>query len=271
VSHPLAKYLREGMLPTLFCPGCGNGILMKAMFEVFDEMGLESLDGFVFVSGIGCAGWIPSPHFKADSVHTLHGRAIPVATGIKLCRPELRVVVIGGDGDIAGIGCGHLIHAARRNVDIATVMVNNFNYGMTGGQYSPTTPRGKITPTSPYGNPERPMDTCLLVAEAGANYVARWTVAHYRMLKEALKRLFEGRGFRFLEVVSTCPTRVLRREGLTPAEGLKALLRASVPVRRCDPARAVLKGRIPVGVYADRDEPGFLEALGLAGPGVRRG
>jgi len=115
MSHPLLRYLRKETLPTAFCPGCGNGILMKALFQAFDELGVKELTNYVFVSGIGCAAWIPSPFIKADTVHTLHGRPIPVATGIKLTRPELEVIVIGGDGDIAGIGGNHLVHAARRN------------------------------------------------------------------------------------------------------------------------------------------------------------
>ncbi|MEM2538298.1 MAG: thiamine pyrophosphate-dependent enzyme, partial [Candidatus Methanomethylicia archaeon] len=158
MKHYAIRYIREEVLPSPFCPGCGNGMIINALFKAISELGYEDLKNFVFCSGIGCAAWIPSPHFKADSIHTLHGRAIPVATGIKIMRPELNVFVISGDGDLAGIGLNHLIHAARRDIGIKVIMVNNMIYGMTGGQVSPTTPKGIKTTTTPFGNPEKPLD-----------------------------------------------------------------------------------------------------------------
>ena len=134
------KYLRDMPLP--FCPGCGNLTVMSCFLKAVHELGYKDLRKFVFCSGIGCAAWIPSPYFKADSIHTAHGRSIPIATGVKLIRPTLNVVVLGGDGDLAGIGISHLIHAARRNLDVTVIMVNNMIYGMTGGQVAPTTPFG---------------------------------------------------------------------------------------------------------------------------------
>ncbi|RLG86000.1 MAG: 2-oxoacid:ferredoxin oxidoreductase subunit beta, partial [Thermoprotei archaeon] len=229
-AHFSRKYLREETLPTLFCPGCFNGILMNALAKAFEELGIDNLKKFVFVSGIGCSSWIPSPYIKADSLHTLHGRAIPVAIGVKLAKPELEVVVIAGDGDLASIGLGHLIHAARRNVDLVTILVNNYVYGMTRGQVSPTTPIGLETPTTPYGAFEYPLDVCKVIEATNANYVARWTIAHFTQLKESIKYVFSKirRGFRFIEVIAPCTTYISRRLRKTPADTIKDLLRTSI-------------------------------------------
>ena len=266
------KYLRPGLrLP--FCPGCGNYIIIPTFLRAVHELDHEDLSRFVFCSGIGCAAWIPSPYFNADSLHTPHGRAIPVATGVKLARPELNVVVFGGDGDIAGIGCGHLIHAARRNADLTVIMVNNMVYGMTGGQVAPTTPLGARTTTTPYGAFERPLDVARLVAAAGANYSARWTTAHQEELQAAFKRALTGRGFRFVEVVSQCPTNFGRRIGKPEAKQMLAWFKeASARVEEAERmGPEELAGRIVVGVFADRDEPGLLDRLREAyGQGLSR-
>ncbi len=262
MRHPYLKYLRSENVPTVFCPGCGIGIVMKALFQAFDEKNIDTLRDFVFVSGIGCSAWIPSPHILADSVHTIHGRAIPVATGIKLVRPELNVLVIGGDGDIAGIGGNHLLHAARRNMDLMVIMINNQVYGMTGGQLAPTTPYGMKTTTTPYGNPEEPMDTCAIVSSAGANYVARWTVGHYLQLKNAFKNALDKKGFRFIEAVSPCPSRVSRRIGMSPADHIKYYMKNSLNIKKVGEVsyEERLK-KIIVGEYANRDQPGYLDKL----------
>lgn len=262
MTHPYLKYLREETIPTVFCPGCGIGILMKAFFEALDKMCIEDLRNFVFVSGIGCSAWIPSPHFKADSIHTLHGRAIPVATGVKLSRPDLNVVVFGGDGDIAGIGGNHLLHAARRNIDILVIMVNNEVYGMTGGQVAPTTPLGFKTTTTPYGNPEPPMDACKVVSATGGNYVARWTVGHYDQMVKSFIASINKRGFRFIEILSPCTSRVSYRMGWSAAEHIKILMKNSVPIEKIDkypPEK--LKGKYIVGVFKDEDNPGYLDRI----------
>lgn len=264
--HPLDRYLRAELLPTAFCPGCGNGIVAGAILRAIAGHGYKDLNKFVFVSGIGCAAWIPSPYFKADSIHVAHGRAIPVATGVKLYRPELNVVVIGGDGDIAGIGGNHLIHAARRNVDLLVIMVNNMVYGMTGGQLAPTTPRGLPTSTTPYGNPEHPLDTCAVVAAAGANYVARWSIAHYRQLESSIYKALGIKGFRFIEAVSQCPARVGGRMRMEPYQFIRWLLRNSVPISRAASMKPEeLEGRIVVGEYVSRERETLLEALGRVG------
>ena len=264
MRHPYLRYLRPESIPTVFCPGCGIGIVMKALFHAFDELNIENLREFVFVSGIGCSAWIPSPHILADSVHTIHGRAIPVATGIKLVRPELNVIVIGGDGDIAGIGGNHLLHAARRNVDLMVIMVNNQVYGMTGGQLAPTTPYEMKTTTTPYGNPEKPIDTCEIVSAAGANYVARWTVGHYIQLKNAFKKALTREGFRFVEAVSQCTSRVSSRMNMSAAEHIKYYMKNSVDIRKADKLSYEKRlKKILVGEYVDRNQPGYLNRLNM--------
>lgn len=200
------KYLRKTALPTLFCPGCGDGTILNAMLRVVDKLGLEN---FNFVSGIGCSSWIPV-FINTDVIHSLHGRAIPVATGLKLAQPEKHMVVFSGDGDCLGIGGNHFIHAARRNLDITVVMVNNYIYGMTGGQTAPTTPRNVSTKTSPHGNVESPFDASALAIGAGATFVTRQTTAYPRQLKDDLEKAIQHKGFSFVEVMTQCPTQAGR-------------------------------------------------------------
>ncbi|MGB3906425.1 MAG: thiamine pyrophosphate-dependent enzyme [Anaerolineae bacterium] len=196
------KYVRQ---PTPFCAGCGHGIFMNAFLHAADEIGLD-FKNTVFVSGIGCGAWVPSPHFRADTLHVTHGRAIAFATGVKLTRPELNVVVISGDGDLATIGGNHLIHAARRNVPIKVFCLNNLVYGMTGGQVSATTPEGDITSTTPQGNPERAFDLVALARGAGAPYVARFPVVRPRKLTKGIINALRFDQFAFMDVLSLCPT-----------------------------------------------------------------
>lgn len=180
----------------------------------------------VVVSGIGCSAWIASPYFLADTLHTTHGRAIAFATGVKVGLPDKYVVVISGDGDLASIGGNHLIHAARRNVDITVILVNNFIYGMTGGQVAPTTPFGAITTTTPYRNIEHPLKVAETVAAAGASYVARWTTAHVYQLIESIKKALMTKGFSLVEVISQCPVQFGRRNKMKePAEMLRWFLK----------------------------------------------
>ncbi len=262
VKHFSRNYLREEVLPTAFCPGCYNGIIMNALFKAFSEIGVEDLKNYVFVSGIGCSSWIPSPYIKADSLHTLHGRAIPVATGVKLANPSLEVIVIAGDGDLASIGGNHLLHAARRNMDLIVILVNNQVYGMTRGQMAPTTPQGFVTPTTPYGNPEYPMDVASLMKNTNANYIARWCVSNFFQLKESLKEVLTviKRGFRFIEVYAPCVTYVVRREGKTPGEKLKELMRRCIPIEKYRMLSDDEKNNyVPVGVFKREDKPGYIE------------
>jgi len=255
------SYLRDIKLP--FCPGCGDYTVMSCFLRAVHELGHKDLSKFVFCSGIGCAAWIPSPHFKADSIHTTHGRSIPVATGVKLVRPDLNVVVFGGDGDLVGIGLSHLIHAARRNLDITVIMVNNMVYGMTGGQVAPTTPFKAKTTTTPYGNYEHPLDAARLAATAGASYSARWTTIHMDELKKAMKRALKTRGFAFVEVVSQCPTAFGRRIGLkTAADMLRWLKENSIPLEKAkEMAAKELMGKIAVGEFVHRELLTFTDAV----------
>ncbi len=261
-KHPSLNYMRTEVLPTAFCPGCYNGIIMNALFDAFAELGVSDLRNYVFVSGIGCSSWIPSPYIKADSLHTLHGRAIAVATGVKAFNPRLEVIVVGGDGDLASIGGNHLLHAARRNMDLVVIMVNNQVYGMTRGQAAPTTPHGMVTPTTPYGNPEYPLDTVSLLVNTNANYVARWCVSNYIQLKQSFKDvLFRyRRGFRFIEVYAPCTTYVVRREGKTPGQKLRELMVNCIPYRKyMELGPEQRKNKIPVGVFKAEDKPGFID------------
>lgn len=205
-SHYLAKkYMRTDMLPHAFCPGCGIGIIQRAVLMAFEELGDEEWRKTVFVSGIGCSGWAPT-YFRSDAIHALHGRALPLATGIKLAKPHLNVVVFMGDGDSMAIGGNHLIHAARRNIGITAIVVNNMIYSLTGGQLAPTTPMYSYTNTSPYGNIEPNFDLMELMKAAGATYLARWTTWHFMQLKNSLKKAIKHKGFSVVEVISQCPT-----------------------------------------------------------------
>ena len=230
--HPMEKYIRPGARVTTFCPGCGDGIIAHSVLRAVDRLG-GNIDDYVFVCGIGCAGWIPSPYFAADTLHTTHGRPIAFATGVVLARPDRRVVVISGDGDLGAIGGNHLIHAARRDLDLTVICVNNRIYGMTGGQVAPTTPRGVKTATTPNGAEERPFDLCKLAEAAGASYVARWTAAHPRQITRAVMRGLEHPGFAFIEVVSQCPVHYGKLSGEGGAVAMMDIMRdQSVPVRQ---------------------------------------
>jgi len=260
-TFSIRKYLRELKLP--FCSGCGIFTVMNTFLRAAHELGHENLSKFVFCSGIGCSSWIPSPYFVADSIHTPHGRSIPVATGVKLLRPDLNIVIFGGDGDIAGIGLSHFIHAARRNLGVLVIMVNNMVYGMTGGQVAPTTPFGARTTTTPYGSFEQPLDVARLAVTAGACYSARWTTAHPKELKDSIKKAIKTHGFRFIEVVSQCPTAFGRRAGFKDVgEMLKWFKQNSVPLQQAEQmSEEELANRIVVGVFVKRKRLTLAETI----------
>jgi len=256
-------HLREEVLPTPFCPGCGCGTVANCFLKATEEMGYADLKQLVFCSGIGCSSWIPSPHFKADTIHVTHGRALPVALGIKLVRPELKVVVFGGDGDLAGIGLNHLVQAARRNLDVTVIMANNMIYGMTGGQIAPTTPLGVKTSTTPLGSFEYPLDVSKLMAASGASYVARWTTFQAIQLKEALRKALAKEGFSFVEVVTQCPAIFGRRLGMEDARRMLHWFReSSIPASKAkDMEDRLLTGKIVVGEFVNIKKPGLLRNL----------
>ncbi len=255
------NYLRSISFP--FCAGCGGTQVATCFLKAVHELGHRDLRRFVFCSGIGCSSWIPSPHFKSDSIHTTHGRSIAVATGVKLMRPDLNVVVFGGDGDIVGIGLSHLIHAARRNLDITVIMVNNMIYGMTGGQVAATTPLNTKTTTTPYGSFERPLDAVQLVISAGACYAARWTTAHPNQLREAIKKALTMKGFSFVEVVSQCPTAYGRRVGFkNTGEMLLWLKKQSMNIAEAEKLNEKeLEDRMVIGEFVAKTRPTLAETI----------
>lgn len=205
MNNPIVeKQFRESRLPHIWCPGCGHGIVMHALAKAIEALGYQK-DDVCIVSGIGCSSRAPG-YMDFNTLHTTHGRALAFATGVKLAKPEMKVIVVTGDGDCAAIGGNHLIHAARRNIDITTIVFNNNIYGMTGGQYSPTTPTNEFGTTAPYGNIEKPFDIAQLAGAAGATYTARGTVFHAKQLAELIQTALEHKGFSLVEAISTCPT-----------------------------------------------------------------
>ncbi|WP_010477752.1 2-oxoacid:ferredoxin oxidoreductase subunit beta [Thermococcus zilligii] len=261
-KYPLIKYLRKEALPTALCPGCGGGTVLNAFANAVDQLKIDPRD-IVVVGGIGCSAWIASPYFLADTLHTTHGRAIAFATGVKVGLPDKKVVVISGDGDLASIGGNHLIHAARRNVDIKVILVNNFIYGMTGGQVAPTTPFGAKTTTTPYRNIENSLNISETVAAAGASYVARWTTAHVYQLIESIKKALTIKGFSLVEVISQCPVQFGRRNQMKePAEMLRWFLKNSVPVSKAkNMSEEELRDKFVIGEFVNRERPEFVTEL----------
>ena len=261
-KHRLGEYLREEILPHRFCSGCGCGTVLNVFANAVKELDLDPRQ-MVCVSGIGCSSWIVSPNFAADTLHTTHGRPLAYATGVKVMAPELQVVCIAGDGDITGIGGNHLIHAARRNIDLTVIMVNNMIYGMTGGQVAPTTPKGTVTSTTPHRNVEPPFQIADVVAAAGASYVARWTTFHAHQLVRSIKEALRVPGFAFIEIISQCPDNYGRRIGLGTAPDFLAMFKErSVTVRKArEMGEEELEGRFVVGQLVERRRPEFVSEL----------
>lgn len=205
----MLKYFRQNRLPHIWCPGCGHGTITGALVRAIERLKLDK-NRIVVVSGIGCSSRAPG-YLDFDTLHTTHGRAIAFATGIKLARPDLKVIVMTGDGDCAAIGGNHFIHAARRNIDITTIVMNNNIYGMTSGQYSPMTPKGLLGTTAPYGNVERTFDLAKLAIASGATYVGRATSYHAQLLGELIEKALLNKGFSMIEALSQCPTYMGRK------------------------------------------------------------
>jgi 2-oxoglutarate ferredoxin oxidoreductase subunit beta len=202
--HPIDKLLRADRLPHILCPGCGIGTVIHGYAHAIAASGIDE-DRHVCVSGIGCSGRAAG-YVNVDSYHATHGRALPFALGIAVHNPELNVTVISGDGDLTAIGGNHLIHSARRNVNLNVICINNFNYGMTGGQVGPTTPLGARGTTAPEGAVEYPFNLPFLAKATGAVFVARWTILHVREFQDAVLRSMQKPGFCFIEVLAPCPT-----------------------------------------------------------------
>jgi len=259
--HPFETFLRSELIPHIWCEGCGDGIILNCYLRALKDLDID-LDKVVTVSGIGCIGRITG-YINTDSYHTTHGRAIAFATGAKLANPELKVVVISGDGDLFAIGGNHFIHAARRNVDMTVICCNNFNYGMTGGQYGPTTPLDAWTTTTPYGNIEYPFNLVHLAAASGAVYVARWTTIHIRRLTESIKKALQKEGFSFVEVITPCPDIYGRRNKMkTGIDMMNWLRKVSEIQHKCDPAKAeVTPQKIILGEFVNVERPSFGRSL----------
>ncbi len=251
----LTKYYRREGFPTIWCPGCGIGTVVSAMVRAIDNLGLNH-DDTVIVTGIGCSGIIYN-YLNFDGYHGIHGRALPVAVGLKLANPRLNVIVPMGDGDCAAIGGNHLIHAARRNMDITAIVINNSVYGNTGGQFSPLTPTGGLTTTSPYGNLENAFDFCELAKGAGATYVARGTTYHYRPLIDLIANGIRHKGFAAIEVISQCPVQYGRRNRLSTAtEMLKWQRDNTVTLQRAKTMSSEeLKGKLVMGELVRIEAP----------------
>lgn len=260
--NPLGeKYLRKSALPSIWCPGCGSGTVLSATLQAIDE--LDIIDDVALVGGIGCAGWIPV-YINADVMHTLHGRTLPFATGLKMSDPKRKVIVFSGDGDGLGIGGNHFIHAARRNIDITVVLVNNQIYGMTGGQVSPCTPAIAKSKTSVYGNPEKPFDSTQLAKVAGATYIARWMTNQPRQLARAIKEAIEHKGFSLVEAFSQCPTQAGRvTHGMAdPTKLLKVLKSNTISVKKAEKlTEEEINGKLLLGtIYKTEDQQEFSES-----------
>ncbi len=263
-SHSADALLRADRLPHIWCPGCGLGIAVKAYVRAMEELQQEiPLRNQVCVSGIGCSGRVAG-YVNIDSYHTTHGRAVPFAIGLKLGNPELSVTVFSGDGDLLTIGGNHLIHAIRRNFDINVFLVNNFTYGMTGGQFGASTPLGAISTTTPYGNFEEGMNVPALAEALGAPYVARWTTLHVRQLSNSLKRALRKGGFSLVEIISPCPPGFGRKNAFPTGNDMMTYFRehsvldSNVDLREA--GLSVQPGKpIIVGEFIDRERPSYLE------------
>ena len=262
VEHPLRKYLRPSVEATTFCPGCGDGTVLASILQAIDELGM-TMDDFVFVSGIGCAAWIISPNFNADVLHTTHGRPIAFATGIKLSLPEKKVMVVSGDGDLTAIGGNHLIHAARRNIEMVVICANNGIYGMTGGQVAPTTPREARTITTPYGSLENTFDISRMVQAAGASYVARWTAYQPRQMTKSIKKAIQKKGFAFIEVISQCPVQFGAKTGAGGAvEMLEMYRKSSISVKKAvEMSPQEIEDKIVTGEFIDTAKPELCDEI----------
>ncbi len=246
--------IRQRFFPHLWCPGCGHGIILNALLHAVDELGLEQ-SSLCMVSGIGCSARI-SGYVDFHSMHTLHGRALAFATGLKLARPELNVFVPMGDGDAMAIGGNHFIHACRRNIDMVAIVMNNRIYGMTGGQYSPLSGRGVMATTAPYGSIDRSFDTVRLAAGAGATFVARTTAFHVKELTGYIKKAYRHKGFSVIEVLTQCPTYFGRKNRLGGAVEMMEWYRDNTALRDSQKL-AANPGLIQRGIFVDEEAPEY--------------
>jgi len=253
------KYLRQDKFPHIWCEGCGNGIVLKAILRAIDRIGL-SKDEIVMVSGIGCSSRTPG-YCDFNTLHTTHGRALTFATGVKMANPKLTVIVVMGDGDATAIGGNHFNHTARRNIDLTAIIFNNYIYGMTGGQYSPTTPFGMHGSTAPYGNIEHPFDISALAQAAGSTFVARGTVYHALLLDKFIERAIRKKGFSVVEALTPCPTMYGRKNRMgTAIDMLKWYQKNTISLKAASTISPEQRGeKIVTGVLVDIEKPEYTE------------
>lgn len=246
-KKPYLEYLRLNKLPHIWCPGCGHGIVMKALVEAFYKLKIDK-NKLCLTSGIGCSSRLPG-YIDANTLHTTHGRALAFAVGVKLANPELTVLTITGDGDCAAIGGNHWIHAARRNIDITVILMNNHIYGMTGGQVSPLTPEGYVATTAPYGSIEPNFDTCEVSIASGATFVARSTVYHYKQLIDIIVKGIQHKGFSFIEVLSPCPIHFGRKNRIAMKKLFDLLRETTLPITAWNKLpEEKRQGKLPIGI-----------------------
>ncbi len=259
MAYDYEKNIRPGKLPHIWCPGCGHGIAMKGLIRAMDTCGLDK-NNTAMVSGIGCASRLPG-YMDYCTLHTAHGRAAAFATGIKMAKPEMNVICVGGDGDGVAIGGNHFIHACRRNIDMTYVVFNNYIYGMTGGQFSPTTPTGDKASTTPYGNPDPTFDISKLAIGAGATFVARTTAFHATQIDKLIVQGIKHKGMAVIEVLDDCPTTYGRRNRFrSVVDMMKRLKDIAVPVAaagKMSPEQ--LEGKVLTGVLHQEDRPEYCE------------
>ncbi len=260
LQHPQDDLLRTERIPHIWCPGCGIGTIFSCIITAIKKSNYP-LDNIAMVSGIGCTGRMAG-YIKLDSYHTTHGRALPFATGLRLAKPDSCVIVASGDGDIFAIGGNHFIHAARRNMDLTVICVNNFNYGMTGGQMAPSTPFGAKTTTSTSGNPEEPFNFCHIASACGAVYVARWTALHIRRLTDSISTAMQKRGFSFVEILAPCPTSFGRHNKMRKSiDMIKFYHNKSIIRNNINPIEAAIdfNKNIVVGEFVNIERPTFTD------------
>lgn len=249
-------YIRERFMPHIWCPGCGHGIVMNNLIRAIINLGLRKRD-LVMVSGIGCSARI-SGYLDFHTLHTLHGRALAFATGVKLSRPELRILVPMGDGDATAIGGNHFIHAARRNIDLTAIIMNNRIYGMTGGQYSPLSGRGKSATTAPFGNIDQSFDIVNLARSAGASFVARTTTYHVTSMGAILEKAIMHKGFSVVEILSQCPTYFGRKNRLGSAVDMMKAYKANT-TKIGSGEKEKNPELLERGIFVDEDLPEYCE------------
>lgn len=258
ISEITRNYFRQTKkFPHVWCAGCGNGIVLGSLLRAIAELELDP-DKICIVSGIGCSSRLPV-YVNFNTLHTEHGRAVAFATGLKFARPDLTVIVITGDGDCTAIGGNHFIHACRRNIDITTIIFNNFIYGMTGGQFSPTTPTGSKATTAPYGNVEQAFDICKLAEAAGATFVARATAYHTKLLDNMIRDGISHKGYSVVEAVVQCPTYFGRFNAIrNPLDMLLWQKDYAVNVKAAAKMKPEdLEGKFLIGLLAQKDKPEY--------------